>query len=139
MANVGIDRDEREYMRYLRDVHFKNQNGKCYWCGAHMDNDVSTNSRKPNACTIEHITELSDGGATNVLNTAAVCSKCNYDRSKKYKKIKLANIYTYGYTVGKEDTLVLYNTRETKRNNVLFDISLFERGNVNILFSKKIK
>lgn len=87
MPNTFVIREDRDYCRVLRDQHFEQQNGKCYFCAVEM---TPPHSGKRTACTLEHLRARADGGGTNILNTVACCYQCNQVRSKQ-RKIRIAN------------------------------------------------
>ena len=86
-----MNRDEREYLRYLRDVHQRNQDGLCYWCDVEM---TDAKWGLPRAVTLDQKKPVRDGGGSNALNTVAACFKCNQERATKA-------------TVGKKDMPVV--------------------------------
>lgn len=59
-----------------RRKRFKQQGGLCFYCGAQMFMEPER-YQMHRACTLEHRTPLSRGGADHWENSAAACERCN--------------------------------------------------------------
>ena len=82
-----------------RNIAFKNQSGRCYYCGAPMwQNDtceefarlygISTKKAKRLQCTAEHLIAQCDGGKHTQENIVAACLWCNRRRHQHFKNPK---------------------------------------------------
>lgn len=120
MSNSSMPRAERDFLRYLRDIHFKNQNGLCYFCDCKMTPADAPDPKPGSTVTVEHLKGVAHGGGSNFLNTAASCRDCNQKRSMQVQKgrrtipritVRKTVQYTYGYTTPDQPkTLVLMNS-----------------------------
>jgi 5-methylcytosine-specific restriction endonuclease McrA len=79
--SVRIPLIQRLYERArLRTILCERQNHKCCYCGRVM-NEVPNSKLKS---TIEHVIPESRGGATDVWNCVAACSRCNGKRGDTF-------------------------------------------------------
>lgn len=72
---------------------FKNQSGRCYYCGSHMWQDdqkgfaekyaISVSAAARFQCTAEHLIARCDGGRNGKSNIVAACRTCNSVRHKR--------------------------------------------------------
>lgn len=65
---------ERQRLRIYRADAYRKQNGKCHWCGGHVEKDEAT---------ADHLSEVRCGGATSRENIVMACRPCNNDRSNR--------------------------------------------------------
>lgn len=83
MSNSNMPKEERDYLRHLRDVHCQAQDQRCYFCGIEMTPADVPEPKPPTTVTIEHLKSKTIGGGSNYLNTAASCLACNQQRSQQ--------------------------------------------------------
>lgn len=131
MSNSKLPREEREHLKYLRDTHFRDQNGRCYFCDVKMTPADVPDPKPGTTVTIEHIKPRQRGGGSNFINTAASCLDCNNKRSrqayvkgKDIPKVKVGvRMMTAAYVATAEpDVLVLFNIRKMRRDDTLLAI-----------------
>lgn len=65
-----------------RQIAFKCQDGKCYYCGLRMWLHGATGPTQL-LCTAEHLIARSDGGSEALSNIVAACRHCNHTRHKR--------------------------------------------------------
>lgn len=133
MSNRNVPRDEREYLRHLRDVHARNQGGRCYFCDVEMTPADAPNPKPGTTVTIEHLKGRKQGGGSSYLNTAASCLDCNSARSRKVyakgrdvPKVKLMAakpMATAAYvSTAEPDVLVLMNLQRMRNDEMMMTI-----------------
>lgn len=68
--------NNRRKLRYLRDLAFKRQRGKCFYC--HVDMIQPQDGLElPNMATADHLLPRAEGGADVECNVVAACLECN--------------------------------------------------------------
>ncbi len=83
-GNKRLSGSQDAKFRRIRDKKAIEQNWLCYYCDTYMEMSIGP-SYKLYTMTGEHVIPLSQGGANDETNIVAVCSQCNYERSKDYK------------------------------------------------------
>jgi hypothetical protein len=144
------ERSRRDHLRYLRDLHFEEQDGLCCYCGVEMTDADAPDPKPDTACTLEHKKPTSQGGGDNIINTAAACLKCNRERADKRLKngkaiprVKLQakrrfSHYTYAYTVPSEpDVLILCNLPH-RTNEALLKLWKAEKQPITLDHTQKV-
>lgn len=63
-------------------VLYREQGGRCYYCGTAMTWDRRQDSTDPKRATLEHMTPLVRGGPHAKQNCCAACSGCNVAKGK---------------------------------------------------------
>lgn len=78
-------------IQVLRHRAYKQQDGRCYYCGVRMwltsPSELASITRSPIAwarlqCTAEHLLAQSDGGTNSASNVVAACARCNHTRHR---------------------------------------------------------
>lgn len=60
----------------------------CHYCGKLLN--PSNRSAKPDACTVDHVEALANGGADRISNLVLACRKCNLrKRTKSYQEFAM--------------------------------------------------
>jgi HNH endonuclease len=71
-----------EQARSIRNMLFKNQQGRCHWCAVLCEMPYIKEGKKhtyvgPTTFTIEHVLSRSRGGNSSIKNLVGACSRCN--------------------------------------------------------------
>ena len=148
MGNSSMPREEREYLRHLRDVHFREQGGRCYFCDCEMTPADVPDPKPGTTVTIEHLKGRASGGGSNYLNTAASCLDCNTRRSRQRqvgkKTVPRATLvrrreFTYAYTTPSDPvTLVLFNST-LGRDEAMLAMKKAEGQPINLKFASELQ
>jgi hypothetical protein len=77
----------KKYRKLAREIFFRRQNGKCYYCKGDMVLDGCVGGvKQPNSCTYEHIYRPTDVRWQHIAMTdVAACDYCNRTRSIYHK------------------------------------------------------
>jgi hypothetical protein len=67
----------------LRELLSERQGWRCYWCGGLTDRPCGPGESNGMTATLEHLTPLRDGGATDEENCVMACRACNSNRDKE--------------------------------------------------------
>lgn len=140
MSNERIDREAREYLRYLRDLHFTKQGGRCYYCDCVMTPVVEKN-QPPTMVTLEHLNPIKYGGGHNIINTAAACKSCNEKRGSKVHKplLRVKKTFSYSYVnIRNPDVLNLINLSEPDPHQAKLRIQERDNTEVKILSRERL-
>jgi len=87
----------RKSLAKPRSIAFESQEGRCFYCGQPMCNEVpeqfaqkhhiTTKQAKLLQCTGEHLTPHKDGGEPSASNIVAACLFCNHNRHARKKEL----------------------------------------------------
>lgn len=75
--------------RRRRDEMFKEQRGKCWWCGEPMEQTrlrvtpTGKVKNNPRFASFEHLIERKNGGRSTKTNTVLAHASCNRDRHRR--------------------------------------------------------
>lgn len=72
----------RRKIRYLRDIAFARQRGRCFYCGVAMVQPIE-GVENPNMATADHLLPRVEGGADVECNIVAACRACNNMKADK--------------------------------------------------------
>ena len=76
LQGSGRHGNTRRKLRYLRDVAFQRQRGKCFYCNIAMV-QPQDGLDQPNMVTADHLLPRVEGGADVECNVVAACLSCN--------------------------------------------------------------
>jgi len=86
--------------RHLLILLFEHQGGRCCYCNRFVILSFHRGEQKrPEAATIEHLRQRSNGGKDSAGNFAMACRRCNGERGRtdwaSYKSFRMGEIEEY--------------------------------------------